>query len=409
MKEPLTGSNSKSKIKNQKSLIIPFVDLSWQHNSIKQELKRAIEKVINKGRFILGSQVQEFEQRVAKYCGAKYGIGVASGTDALYLCLRGLGIEPGDEVITTPYTFFATAEAISLTGASPVFVDIDELTFNIDPAEIIKFLKKQCSFSLKSKYPINRKTKASVKAIIPVHLFGQCAEMGPILEKANLYNLQIIEDAAQSFGSSQLLKGKLKKAGSFGKAGIFSFYPTKNLGALGDGGMIVTSDEKLAAKLKLLRVHGQYAENYHCAIGLNSRLDEIQAAVLIVKLKYQKEWNEQRKKIWQTYTERLKDLVAIPKIIDKNHSVYHQYVIKTRQRDALCVYLAKNGIATKIYYPLPHHLQKCDKELGYKKGDLPKAEQCAKQTLALPIYPGLSLNKAELVCDRIRKFFEFKS
>ncbi len=405
----MTGSNSKSKINNQNSKIVPFVDLSWQHNSIKQELKRAIEKVINKGRFILGSQVQKFEQRVAKYCGTKYGIGVASGTDALYLCLQGLGIGPGDEVITTPYTFFATTEAISLTGANPVFVDIDESTFNIDPDEILKFLQKQCSYSSKLKNPINRRTKASIKAIIPVHLFSQYAEMEPITEIAKKYNLLVIEDAAQSFGSLQFHKGKWKRAGSCGKAGTFSFYPTKNLGALGDGGMIVTSDEKLAARLKLLRIHGQYKDNYHCAIGLNSRLDEIQATVLLVKMKYLKRWNEERKKIWQLYSERLNKLILIPRILANNKPVFHQYVIRTKARNALKKYLDKEGIATKIYYPLPHHLQKCYKELGYKEGDLPKAEQCAKQTLALPIYPGLSLNKAELVCDRIRKFFEFKS
>jgi dTDP-4-amino-4,6-dideoxygalactose transaminase len=319
--------------------------------------------------------------------------------------LRGLSIGPGDEVITKPYTFFATAEAISLTGANPLFVDIDESNFNIDPDEILKFLKKQCSFAAKSKYPINRKTKASVKTIIPVHLFGQCAKIQPIIEIAKKYNLHVIEDAAQSFGSSQLLKGKWKRAGSFGKAGIFSFYPTKNLGALGDGGLIVTSDEKLAARLKLLRVHGQYAENYHYAIGLNSRLDEIQAAVLLVKMKYLKKWNEERKKIWQLYSERLNKLVLTPRILAINKPVFHQYVIRTRKRDELRAYLTKNGIETKIYYPLPHHLQKCYKKLGYKKGDLPKAEQCAKQTLALPIYPGLSLNKVELVCKRIREFF----
>jgi dTDP-4-amino-4,6-dideoxygalactose transaminase len=404
----LIGSNSKSKIKSQQSIIIPFVDLSYQNNSIKQELKTAIDKVINKGRFILGAKVQEFEQKVAEYCGTKYAIGVASGTDALYLCLRGLGIGPGDEVITTPYTFFATAEAISLTSANPVFVDIDESTFNINQEEIIKFLEQRCYFSAKSKYPINRKTKASVKAIIPVHLFGQCTQMKQIIDIGNKYNLKVLEDAAQSFGSSQLINGEWKRASSFGKAGIFSFYPTKNLGALGDGGMIVTSDNKLATELRLLRIHGQCDENYHSEIGVNSRLDEIQAAVLLVKMKYLNKWNVERKKIWVIYSKRLNKLVIVPKISSNNKSVFHQYVIRTKNRNALKKYLAKNGIETKIYYPLPHHLQKCYKRLSYRKGDLPIAECCAIEALALPIYSGLSLERVEFVCETIGKFFTVK-
>lgn len=404
----MIGSSSKSKIKSQQSIIIPFVDLSYQHNSIKQELKAALVQVINKGKFILGSKVQEFEEKIAEYCGTKYAIGVASGTDALYLSLRGLGIGPGDEVITTPYTFFATAEAISLAGAVPVFVDIDESTFNINPVEILKFLELRCYFSAKSKYPVNRKTKSSVKAIIPVHLFGQCAEMKQILDIGNKYNLKIIEDGAQCFGSSQLAKGNWRFAGSFGLAGVFSFYPTKNLGALGDGGMIVTSNKELVARLKILRVHGQVAENYHCEIGVNSRLDEIQAAVLLAKMKHLKKWNIERQKICELYSKRLNKLVIIPKILDNNKSVFHQYVIRTKNRNALKKYLAKNGIETKIYYPLPHHLQRCYKRLGYMKGDLPIAERCARQALALPIYPGLSLEKVEFVCETIRKFFTFK-
>jgi dTDP-4-amino-4,6-dideoxygalactose transaminase len=401
----LIGSSSKSKIKSKQSIFIPFVDLSYQHNSIKQELKTAIDKVINKGRFILGAKVQEFEQKVAEYCGTKYAIGVASGTDALYLCLRGLGIGPGDEVITTPYTFFATAEAISLTGAMPVFADIDETTFNINPTEIRTFLENRSRFSKASKYPINAKTKRVIKAIIPVHLFGQCADMKPIVEIGKKYNLWVVEDSAQSFGSSQLINSEWKRAGSFGKAGIFSFYPTKNFGALGDGGMIVTSDNKLAKELRLLRIHGQYDENYHSEIGVNSRLDEIQATILLVKMKYLTKWNVERKKIWELYSKRLNKLVIIPKISDNNKSVFHQFVIRTKNRNALKKYLAKNGIETKIYYPLPHHFQKCYKELGYKHGDFPVAEKCAQQVLALPIYPGLNLDEIEYICQKIRRFY----
>jgi dTDP-4-amino-4,6-dideoxygalactose transaminase len=322
--------------------------------------------------------------------------------------LRGLGIGPGDEVITTPYTFLATAEAISLTGANPVFVDIDETTFNINPTEIRKFLERNCKFSKKSKFPVNTKAKRKIKAIIPVHLFGQCAQMKQILHIGNQYNLKVIEDAAQSLGSSQLINGKWKRSGSFGEAGIFSFYPTKNLGALGDGGMVVTSDKKLAEKIRLLRIHGQYQENYHSEIGINSRLDEIQAAILLVKLKYFKQWNEERKEIWEFYSERLSDIVTMPKISTNNKSGYHQYVIRTKNRNALKEYLAKKGIETKIYYPLPLHLQECYKELNYRKGNLPIAECFTRESLALPIYPGLSLEKVDLVCENIKEFFKVK-
>ncbi|MEO0093627.1 MAG: DegT/DnrJ/EryC1/StrS family aminotransferase [candidate division WOR-3 bacterium] len=387
-------------------MVIPFVDLISQHKLIKKEIEIAIQKVIDSGKFTLGPRVVKLEKKVARYCGTKYAIGVASGTDALILCLEGLGIGLGDEVITTPYTFFATAEAISLTGAVPVFVDIDEQTFNIDPVRIAEFLRKNCYYSVKSKFPINRMTKATVKAIIPVHLFGQCAEMAPIIEIAESYNLFIIEDAAQSFGSCQLLNNRWQKAGSFGKAGIFSFYPTKNLGALGDGGIIVTSDSKLATKLQRLRNHGQYAENYHLDFGWTSRLDEIQAAILLVKMKYLEKWNRARKRIWDFYTQRLNKLVITPKILANNQPVFSQYVIRTRERDQLKNCLAKNGIETKIYYPLPLHLQQAYKKLHYKHGDFPNAERCAKESLALPIYPGLNIDQIEYICQTIEKFLK---
>ena len=402
----MIGLNSKLPTTKPKLLFsVPFVDLNLKHNSIKKELKAALQEVIASGKFVLGPKVCEFEAKVAKYCGTRFAIGVGSGTDALLLTLRGLEIGPGDEVITTPYTFFATPEAISLTGAVPVFVDIDSQTFNIDPTEIVKFLSRCCYFSVKSKFPVNRMTKAVVKAIIPVHLFGQCAEMAPIIEIADRYNLSVIEDACQSFGSAQLFNNRWQKAGSFGKAGIFSFYPTKNLGALGDGGMIVTSDEKLAIKLKCLRIHGQYEEGYHHGFGLASRLDEIQAAILLVKMKYLRKWNKEREKIWEFYSKQLAELVVIPKILANNQSIYHQFVIRTKQRDALKEYLAKRGIETKIYYPLPHHLQECYLKLGYKKGNLPIAEQCAQEALALPIYPGLNLTTVEIIVEKIKNFF----
>lgn len=385
---------------------VPFLDLNWQHNLIKKELQLAIAKVIESGRFISGSEVKRLEKKVASLCGTKYAIGVASGTTGLFLTLRGLGIGFGDEVITTPYTFFATVEAISLAGAVPVLVDIDEESFNISPEAIIKFLAS-CLLKAKTKYPINPKTRALVKAIIPVHLFGQCAAMEPIVQIAQKYNLLIIEDAAQSFGSAQLIHRQWQKAGSIGIAGVFSFYPTKNLGALGSAGMIVTSDEKLACRLKILRDHGQYAENYHKEIGTNSRLDEIQAAVLLLKMRYLKKWNQARKRIWERYSRLLNhcNQVKTPKIMANNQSVFNQYVIRTKNRNRLREYLAKNRIETKIYYPLAIHQQKCYKFLGYKAGDLPVAERAAKQALALPIYPGLSLTKVEFISKKIIDFF----
>jgi len=363
---------------------IPAFDLKRQYRNLSSELLPILEEVMAKGQFILGENVELLEKELADYCGTKYAVGVASGTDALLLSLEALGIGEGDEVITTPFTFFATSEVISLLKAKPVFVDIDSKTFNIDPDKI--------------EDAITTKTKA----VIPVHLFGQMAEMDDIKYLAEKYDLYIIEDACQAIGAGY----KGRRVGSIGDTGCFSFFPTKNLGAFGDGGLITTNDEKLYEKIKLLRVHGSRKKYYHELIGHNSRLDEIQAAILRVKLKYLDNWIERRIEIAKIYSEGLKDLdVTVPEVKPYLRHVYHQYVIRTKHRDELQEYLSNKGIGTAIYYPLPLHLQECYKDLGYREGDLPEAEKASKEVLALPMWPELTNEEVNYIVESIREFF----
>jgi hypothetical protein len=363
---------------------IPAFDLKRQYRNLSSELLPILEEVMAKGQFILGENVELLEKELADYCGTKYAVGVASGTDALLLSLEALGIGEGDEVITTPFTFFATSEVISLLKAKPVFVDIDSKTFNIDPDKI--------------EDAITTKTKA----VIPVHLFGQMAEMDDIEYLAEKYDLYIIEDACQAIGAEY----KGRRAGSIGDTGCFSFFPTKNLGAFGDGGLITTNDEKLYEKIKLLRVHGSRKKYYHELIGHNSRLDEIQAAILRVKLKYLDDWIERRIEIAKIYSEGLKDLdVIVPEVKPYLRHVYHQYVIRTKHRDELQEYLFNKGIGTAIYYPLPLHLQECYKDLGYREGDLPEAEKASKEVIALPMWPELTNEEVNYIVESIREFF----
>jgi dTDP-4-amino-4,6-dideoxygalactose transaminase len=363
---------------------IPAFDLKRQYRNLSFELLPILEEVMAKGQFILGENVELLEKELADYCGTKYAVGVASGTDALLLSLEALGIGEGDEVITTPFTFFATSEVISLLKAKPVFVDIDSKTFNIDPDKI--------------EDAITTKTKA----VIPVHLFGQMAEMDDIEYLAEKYDLYIIEDACQAIGAEY----KGRRAGSIGDTGCFSFFPTKNLGAFGDGGLITTNDEKLYEKIKLLRVHGSRKKYYHELIGHNSRLDEIQAAILRVKLKYLDNWIERRIEIAKIYSEGLKDLdVIVPEVKPYLRHVYHQYVIRTKHRDELQEYLSNKGIGTAIYYPLPLHLQECYKDLGYREGDLPEAEKASKEVIALPMWPELTNEEVNYIVESIREFF----
>lgn len=360
---------------------IPILDLTLQYNSIKSEIDTAIARVVDSQRFILGPEVESFEKEAAAYCGIKYAVGVASGTDALILSLKAFGIGEGDEVITTPFTFFATAESISLAGAKPVFVDVDSKTYCINPSLV--------------EDKITKKTKA----IIPVHLFGQCADMDAILEIAQRYSLKVIEDAAQAMGA--VYKGR--QAGSMGDTGALSFFPSKNLGGFGDGGMVITNNKEIADKVRILRVHGSKIRYIHSVIGANSRLDALQAAVLRVKLKYLDKWLDGRRKVAKYYNERLKDLPVItPYAPPGNIHTYHLYVLRVKPSpEKLAKFLNDAGVEARTYYPVPLHLQECYKGLGYKKGSLPESESASPQTVAIPLYPELGAKEQKFITDHI--------
>jgi len=363
---------------------IPLLDLKLQYDSIKDEIGAALGRVLDAQRFVLGQEVENLECEIARYCGASYGVGVASGTDALILSLKALGIKENDEVITTPLSFIATAEAVSSVGAIPVFVDIDKRTYNINPSLI--------------EGKITKKTRA----IMPVHIYGQCADMDPVLEVAKRHNLCVIEDCAQAIGASY----KDKKAGTMGHAGGVSFFPSKNLGAFGDGGMVVTNNKEIRDKINILRVHGSSERYRHEILGHNSRLDNLQAAVLTVKLKSLDKWINMRRELALLYEELLSGTpVVTPFVRERNTHTYHLYVIAAPQRDELLKHLRASGIETRVYYPIPIHLQECYSYLGYKKGDFPIAEWASESTLAIPIYPGLKKEWAQMVADRIKEFF----
>ena len=361
---------------------VPLIDLQAQFRTIEQEIQQAIHSVLATQKFILGEEGRRLETEVAEQTGTKFAIACASGTDALLLSLTALGVGRGDEVITTSYSFFATAGMISWLGATPVFVDIDPATFNLQTDEVAKKITTQ------------------TKAILAVHLFGQCCAIEELLR----LGFPVIEDAAQAIGS----KRKEKAAGSFGISGCFSFFPTKNLGAYGDGGMIVTNKEDLANHLRMLRGHGQESQRYyHAMIGTNSRLDEMQAAVLRVKLKHLKRWNQKRLSNAEYYTQHLRHLpVHLPHIEPTNVWNAHQYVIRTEKRDELKQYLTDHGIGTAIYYPVILPLQPCFSTLRYKPGDFPNAELCARTALALPIHPELSIDQLEYVVNSVSQFFQ---
>jgi dTDP-4-amino-4,6-dideoxygalactose transaminase len=343
----------------------PFIDLKAQYSNIKDEVLRCINDILESSHYILGENVKKFEDDIKSYLGVSEAIGVASGTDALHLALKALDITHGDEVITTPFTFFATVEAILYVGAKPVFVDIDENTYNIDPDKI------------------EEKITPRTKAIIPVHIFGCPADMIKINEIAQKYGLKIIEDAAQAFGA----KIGDKKIGTFGDIACFSFYPSKNLGCFGDGGMVVTNNPEIADKIRILRNHGSPGRYVHETVGLNSRLDEIQAGVLRIKLKHIDEYNSLRRKKANIYTKFLSDKVITPKEVENTYHVYHLYSIRSESRDKIKEILAKQGFPSVVYYPIPMHLQKAIANLGFKKGDFPIAEKVSREILALPIYP----------------------
>jgi len=366
---------------------VPFLDLKRQYQDIEDDVDRAVERVMESQCFILGEEVENFENRIAKYCRAKNAIGVASGTDALLLSLRALKVGPGDRVITSPFTFFATAGAIHNVGATPVFADIELDTYNIDPEKIEGVLNKDSS---------------KIKAILPVHLYGQMADMRPILEMAQDYNLAVIEDAAQTMGADY----SGKKAGTLGDVGCFSFFPSKNLGGAGDGGMVVTNDSELAEKIRNLRVHGSRQKYYHHVVGYNSRLDALQAAILNMKLDHLGEWSGRRRANAGFYNDELQlNGLETPSSAGNRTHVYNQYTIRTDRRDGLVSFLNAEGIGTAVYYPLPLHLQPCFSYLGYKKGDFPNAEKASEEVLSLPIFPELTQEEKAYVVEKIGEFF----
>ncbi len=362
---------------------VPMLDLSTQHAPLSQELEDAFKGVVASSHFILGPKVQELERKLAEYLGAKHAIGCASGSDALLLALMALDIGPGDEVITTPFTFFASAGAIARLGAKPVFVDVDPDTFNIDPALVKK--------------AITPKTKA----VEPVHLCGLPADMEALRAVCGSRKIPIVEDAAQAIGSE--IRGQ--KTGTFGALAAFSFFPTKNLGGFGDGGLVTTDDDEMAAKVRKLRVHGSHPKYYHSLVGLNSRLDELQAALLLVKFPHLDEWREGRRIVAAHYNALLGGIVKTPAEPAGLMHVYHLYTIRAPRRDELMKLLADRGVSTAIYYPVPLHLQECFKHLGYKKGDLPVSESLCNEVLTLPSYPELTDEQVEYVAQNVAEFY----
>ncbi len=371
---------------------VPSVDLHAQYASLREEIQKAINEVMESQGFILGPKVETLEREIARYCHTAHAVGVASGTDALLLGLRAVGIERGDEVITSPFTFFATAGAIHNAGGVPVFVDIDPETFNIDPGQI------------------EAKVTPRTRALIPVHLFGQPADMKPILELSRRRGVRIIEDAAQSIGAEYRLEGDWKKAGSLGDLGCISFFPSKNLGGLGDGGMVVTNDAHLRDQVALLRTHGGRNKYVHDIVGYNSRLDALQAAVLSVKLKYLDGWSAARcarAGIYDALITRagLGAKVKTPVIQPYSKSVFNQYVVRVERRDELQRFLKERGVSSAVYYPIPLHLQACFKDLGYKAGDFPVSEAASREVLALPMYPELTEAMQEYVVAQVSEFY----
>lgn len=366
---------------------VPLLDLKAQYKTIRAELSEAIERVCESQHFILGPEVTALEEAVASFCGVKFAIGVSSGTDALLAALMATQVGQDDEVITTTYSFFATAGVIARLGARPVFVDVDPKTFNIDSTAIEK------------------KVTARTKAILPVHLFGLCADMAPIKESANQHGITVIEDAAQAIGATDTSG---KQAGTIGHMGCFSFFPSKNLGAFGDGGMVITNDASLADTLRTLRVHGSKPKYYHKMVGGNFRLDALQAAVLRVKLKYLSSWTERRRENAARYRKLfeaagLHSLVLLPE--NTPGHIYNQFVARFPDRDRLQAFLRERGVETEVYYPLPLHLQDCFSGCGYRRGDFPAAEAAAHESLALPVYPEVAEIQQAYVVDRIKEFY----
>jgi len=384
---------------------VPLLDLKAQYREFKAEVLPILERICDSQAFILGPETTALEAAVARYCGAAHGIGVSSGTDALLLALMGLDIGAGDEVITSPYTFFATGGTIARTGARPIFVDIDAATFNLSPAAVARFIAERCRPGPDGL--VHGATGGRVRALMPVHLYGQCAAMEPLLDIARRHRLKVIEDAAQAIGAE--CPGGVR-AGSLGDVGCFSFFPSKNLGAFGDAGLCTAQDAELAEKLRVLRVHGGKPKYFHALIGGNFRIDELQAAVLNVKLRYLDRWTAGRQRNAERYRELfaaagLDGTVTMPEAERGGRHIYNQFVIRAPERDRLKDHLTAHGVGTEIYYPVPLHLQQCFAYLGGKPGDCPEAERAARETLALPVYAELDPDALAYVVDVVRRFY----
>jgi dTDP-4-amino-4,6-dideoxygalactose transaminase len=390
---------------------VPLLDLSAQYQALVGPIRQQIDEVLQTQRFILGPKVEQFESALCDFTGAKFAIGVSSGTDALLAVLMALEIGPGDAIITTPYSFFATAACIARVGATPLFVDIDPSTFNISPAALRSFVEKNCR---QTEGVLMTRERQAIRLIIPVHLFGLCCDMAPLMGIARDFDLLVVEDAAQAIGGGYPQTDATGSAGTIGDVGCFSFYPSKNLGAAGDAGGIVCNNENLAARIRICRQHGMEPRYYHRFIGGNFRLDEVQAAILQVKLPHLANWSAARRAAADFYREeisrrKLNDSIIPPTEPYRgrigNHHIYHQFVIRAEARDELRAHLTRNEIGTEIYYPVPLHLQECFSYLGYKQGDLPEAEKAAAETLALPIYPELGRDAQRFVIDKIAEFY----
>ena len=379
---------------------VPLLDLKKQYESMKPAIMAVTEEIYDSQQFILGPKVRELEEKVAAYCGCRYGVGVSSGTDAILVSLMTAGIQPGDLVVTTPYTFFATVGCIARAGGAPVFVDIEPDAFNMDPAKLKTTLDE-----------MDEERRAKIKAVMPIHLFGQCADMAPILEVAGAYGLEVIEDAAQAIGSEYAFEdGTVKRAGAMGNYGCFSFFPSKNLGAFGDAGMVTTNSNEIYDRLTIMRGHGAKPKYYHKVIGGNFRLDALQAAILTVKLAHLDEWTAKRQKNAALYRQFFHEAglknVVLPLEKGKRH-IYNQFVVMVHEgRDELRDFLSENGVGSEVYYPLPLHVQECFRNYGFAANDFPVSMDGAKKSLALPIFPELSEGQIAYVVDMIGKFFE---
>jgi dTDP-4-amino-4,6-dideoxygalactose transaminase len=385
---------------------VPLLDLKAQFAQIRAEVMPLIEQVCESQMFILGEHVRAFEEELARYSRTPFGVGVSSGTDALLLALMALDIGAGDEVLTSPFTFFATAGAIARTGAQPAFCDIDARNINLSPSAVQTFIDRECE--VRDGLLMNRATGGWIKALMPVHLYGQSADMTPLMAIARRYHLRVIEDAAQAIGTEY---SNGARVGAIGDIGCFSFFPSKNLGAFGDAGFCTTADAGLAEKMRVLRVHGGKPKYYHALIGGNFRIDELQAAVLRVKLKHLDGWTDARQRNAAFYSAAfaaasLGELVVTPTAAAGQRHIFNQYIVRVHDRDALKAHLGRRGIGTEIYYPVPLHLQQCFAYLGHQSGDFPESERAAAETLALPVYPELSRQQLTHVVASVAEFFK---